>query len=1080
VADQLHCPVCRRVSPANVPPGFCPVCEFMAALKQSENQASRVLEPSAAQAIGLEPSVPDSMVDSSPLNTPFLHPSHFKNPIYFGDYELLEEIASGGMGTVFRARQMSLNRLVAIKLISVGAMASSDMVKRFKIEAETAAGLSHPNIVPIHEIGEQSGQHFFSMKLIEGPTLKQALGRKPMDVRQAAQLLAAVSRAVHFAHQRGVLHRDLKPSNMLLDDTGAPHLTDFGLAKLIEQDSVLTRTNEVMGTPAYMSPEQARGDTKAVTTAADVYGLGAVLYETLTGKPPFAGGTSVETIRQVLDEEPVPPSLFNRGVNRDLETICLKCLEKAPSRRYGSAQEVADELDRFLADAPIQARPVSAPKKLWRWCRRNSALSGSLALILLLLLVVAIGSPIALLRISRAQRDSEENLYVANIHLANEALEAHDLFKAQSYLERIESSPRQSMLRGWEWRYLKTRCRGDYLMILGRHESWISAIAGSSDGRWLATIDEDGLVKVWDWTTHREVAAWPAHPTTPRLRPPNHRLHALVFTPDSETLITTGQDRTVRFWRAGSWQATSILQGLTNSVQRLAISPDGGSLATGDLRGQVCLWNLRSDPPAILARENTRLRVLFSALAFAPDGNHLLAGAAEQPVVQLDISDPRDIREAAVLEDSAIPLVTSPDGRWLATVGTDRHLIRLWEFPGPNAGRTMKVQGDIVGALAFSPDGKTLASGQHDGQITLWNLPDYPKSVRLLGHQTMVTGLAFSTDGRALASTSYDKTVRLWDTARDDLGGTVFSHGGRVRAVAFSPDSRRVASMANEPANASDPSARLRFSLRIWQVQGGGAFIGVTNASAPFGGNVAFSPDGNEVAVDDHENVHFYRASSLEPVYRTHKTHAIYLPDGSGGFYRYGRQVFRRNLGEVSDTNFIEAPAAVVSLAVSPDSRTLACGLADGDIHFADARDRKVLAKLSGHEDWVTSLAFSPDGRTLASASWDRHLGLWDVTSGQIKTMVPAHQGGISMVSFSPDGGTIATCGEDGTVRLWNPRRLEEAAVLHGHSTAVNGVAFSPDGQWLASASDDGTVRLWRALPREEIEKDGRPGVTEP
>ncbi len=227
------------------------------------------------------------------------------------------------MGTVFKARQATLKRVVALKLISSGVLASHESVKRFKAEAEAAAGLDHPNIVPIHEIGEHDGQHFFSMTFIDGPTLGQALDRKPMPTRRAAQMLITVARAVHFAHQRGVLHRDLKPGNIHLDAQGEPRLTDFGLAKFLQKDSTLTMTNAVLGTPAYMSPEQARGDTKAVTTAADVYGLGAILYEALTGTPPFAGGTSLETIRQVLDQEPRRPSAFNREVGRDLETICL-------------------------------------------------------------------------------------------------------------------------------------------------------------------------------------------------------------------------------------------------------------------------------------------------------------------------------------------------------------------------------------------------------------------------------------------------------------------------------------------------------------------------------------------------------------------------------------------------------------------------------------------------------------------------------------------------------------------------------------------------------------------------------------
>src|SRR5262245_32871795 len=349
-AETRHCPACQSALASDAPEGFCPICEFRRAL--APVQGERAAEGSTAAAVTRQ--VAD-----------------LKQVGFFGDYELLEEVAQGGMGTVFKARQISLSRTVALKLISAGVLASQDIVKRFKAEAEAAAGLDHPNIVPIHEIGEHAGQHYFSMTLFEGPTLSQALGRKPMPTRRAARLLATVARAVHFAHQRGVLHRDLKPNNILLDAQGEPHLTDFGLAKFMQKDSTLTHTNAVIGTPAYMSPEQACGDAKAVTTAADVYGLGTVLYETLTGTPPFAGDTSLETIRQVLEQEPRRPSVFNPEVDRDLETICLKCLEKEPGKRYATAAELAAELDHFLRGEPIQARPVSALEKLWRWCRRK-------------------------------------------------------------------------------------------------------------------------------------------------------------------------------------------------------------------------------------------------------------------------------------------------------------------------------------------------------------------------------------------------------------------------------------------------------------------------------------------------------------------------------------------------------------------------------------------------------------------------------------------------------------------------------------------------------------------------------------
>jgi TolB-like protein/tRNA A-37 threonylcarbamoyl transferase component Bud32/Tfp pilus assembly protein PilF len=288
-----------------------------------------------------------------------------------GDYELLEEVGRGGQGVVFRARQKSLNRTVALKVISLGQWASKAHLKRFRREAEAAASLDHPSIVPIYEVGERDGQCYFSMKFVEGGQLDEVVRRTPMSIRQAAQLIAKVARTVHYAHEHGILHRDIKPGNILLDQKGEPHLTDFGLARLIETESTVTRTMEVLGTPSYMAPEQAVGSNSVVSSVTDVYGLGAVLYQLLTGHPPFAGGTTYETIKLLLDTEPKQPRLLNPKIDRDLSTICLKCLEKDPKRRYSSALALAEDLEHWLKHEPIQARRTGIFTRGRKWVRRN-------------------------------------------------------------------------------------------------------------------------------------------------------------------------------------------------------------------------------------------------------------------------------------------------------------------------------------------------------------------------------------------------------------------------------------------------------------------------------------------------------------------------------------------------------------------------------------------------------------------------------------------------------------------------------------------------------------------------------------
>src|SRR5213082_1780725 len=306
-----------------------------------------------------------------------------------GDYELLDEVGRGGQGVVFRARQKSLNRTVALKVISLGQWASKAHLKRFRREAEAAARLEHPSIVPIHEVGERDGSCYFSMKFVEGGQLDEVVRRTPISIRQAAELMAKVTRTVHYAHEHGILHRDIKPGNILLDVKGEPHLTDFGLARLVESESSVTHTLDVLGTPSYMAPEQAVGNNAAVSSVTDVYGIGAVLYQLLTGHPPFAGGTTYETIKLLEDTEPRQPRLLNPKIDRDLSTICLKCLEKDPKRRYSSALALAEDLERCLKHEPIRARHTGILTRGKKWVRRNP--TGALLTVSLVALAATAG-----------------------------------------------------------------------------------------------------------------------------------------------------------------------------------------------------------------------------------------------------------------------------------------------------------------------------------------------------------------------------------------------------------------------------------------------------------------------------------------------------------------------------------------------------------------------------------------------------------------------------------------------------------------------------------------------------------------
>src|SRR5438876_9329328 len=419
----------------------------------------------------------------------------------FGDYELLEELGHGGMGVVYRARHAKLDRLVALKMLLLGQFSSEQAVQRFQREARAAAGLHHPNIVAIHDIGQVEGQHYLTMEFVQGRSLSSWLRDGPLPPRQAAAHLRALAEAMSVAHAAGIVHRDLKPSNILIDLFDQPHITDFGLAKPLDGSDDITLTGHMLGSPHHLAPELATGRKQEAVSATDIYSLGAILYECLTGRPPFLGATIHETLLRIGDTEPVAPRVLDAKLPRDLETICLKCLEKEPAKRYPTTQELANELGRYLNGEPILARPVSPLARAQRWCRRKPALASSLFLILILLLILIIGAPIAIIRIDRARVDAERRSYSADMRLASEALRNGAIGQVQELLRAHE--PRKGMedLRGFEWRYLRHAADQSDL-VTHQLQGLKGSISLVLKGGTLYNLREDtGEILAWDMTT---------------------------------------------------------------------------------------------------------------------------------------------------------------------------------------------------------------------------------------------------------------------------------------------------------------------------------------------------------------------------------------------------------------------------------------------------------------------------------------------------------------------------------------------------------------------------------------------------
>ena len=1091
----MRCPTCQVARRVDAPPGFCPVCELSGALAVPVGPGPGQGDEALAETLHLR--IPKFDAAASPREANAAAPTEQGAPLslsdlkkirYFGDYELLEEVARGGMGTVFKARQTTLNRIVALKLISAGVLASPDAVKRFNTEAAAAARLDHPNIVPIYEIGEHECQPYFSMAFIDGPTLGQALGGRPMPARRAAQLLITVARAVQFAHQHGVLHRDLKPGNILLDAQGEPHLTDFGLARVIQQDSVLTHTNVVMGTPAYMSPEQARGDAQGVTTAVDVYGLGAVLYEALTGTPPFGGGTSLATIRQVLEQEPRRPSIFNAEVDRDLETICLKCLEKEPGRRYGSAEAFLEELERWLRREPILARPSSPWEKIGKWVRRKPALAAASGTALLLLLIVAIGSPIAVVRIRRAQERSEQNLYVAGVRLASQALEEHDLVGARLRLQGMLNSPKQRAMRGWEWRYLMSQCHGDELATIGRHEAGIAAVVFSPDDQTVIAIGEDGVVKLWDVMTGKEAGSWQAH--TNLL---HHRRdmtgHSLALSPDGLTLATGGADGQIHLWDLASRQRVAQMGSLSGWVNGLAFSRDGRMLA-GGCSEEVGLWSLTNRPPRQTAHWPAKIPLAFG-VAFSADDKHLIVGGFLDSLHCWDISNPEIPLKFPCFKGSSAPAVVSPDGKWLAASAPDDPSVRLWNLETGQPSPALGARGVDYICFTFSPDSRVLAAGLRSGEIILWDTAGQREPVTLVGHEELVHSLAFTHNGTRLVSASADNTLRLWDASMKPHREPVMQHGTAALGVRFSPNSRYLASSASESGKADGTHKLNPRTLKLWERKGkvwdeAAEAVVVAKSTGDYESDISFSPSGKIVGVSSYSSLRFQAVPDLQLITNIASGNLpAFSDDGRTLLHtviedepeRY--RLVRRDSPTAPEIVIGEQPGHPTALAVSPDGSLAASSteLSDGAIDLWQVRQRRQLTPLKGHALRVVFLTFSPDGKTLASASWDGKLGLWEVASQRNLGLLRGHNGEVSCAAFSPDGRTIVTSGRDATLRFWNVETRQEMFVLRGRKLNVNSVAFSPDadGQWLAAACQDGAIRLWRAPALGEFQAEGRP-----
>jgi WD40 repeat protein/tRNA A-37 threonylcarbamoyl transferase component Bud32 len=1031
----------------------------------------------------------------------------------FGDYEVLAELGRGGMGVVYKARQQSLQRLVALKMILTGQLASPEQVERFHREARLVAQLDHPNIVPVYEVGQHDGHHYFTMKLIEGHSLSHDLGHYRQHPRAAAYLVARVARAIHFAHGHhpSILHRDLKPANILLDAAKQPHITDFGLAKQLDAGSSLSPEGAVIGTASYMSPEQAAG--RRLTPAADVYSLGAVLYELLTGRPPFQGTTLLETLAQVVNDPPVPPRRLSPAVARDLETICLYCLDKRPDHRFSSAAALADDLERWVEGQPIQeARRVRWPERAWLWCRRKPVLAFLSAAAVLLLVLVAVLVPVSLHRAwlaaeanrqkiaaetaareqeDRARQDREAKRrreYVGDMSAAGQAVRANDFAEVRRLLQKWRPAATDGVdYRAWEWHFLAARCR-EVPLLVRAHSGPVQAVAWSPCGDRLASADGRGNVKIWDAADGQEL------PQPPTLALAGGAL-ALAWSADGNNLAIAGQapsgKAVVQIWNAASRNLSQPLETVADINSPLAFPARPGE----------------QGPP-----RNIFIGSWTMSLLWGPKGQKLALADADGKLQIWDVGTGQHVPIPNAHKGGVHSAAWGPDGSLLASVGGDG-IVRAWDCVTGKAvlAVTFRKGDDVLGpaamtrsyAVTWSQDegGRRLTVVCNDGEVRTWDIatgreadgpplqliPRDPDEVRLGARGER---FVWGPDGKQLASIQAGGVVKVWDPV-----------SGKEEASVTAPGAKELPLQAAMCCPAWGPGgARLLLGGSDGLLQVCPAGGGRQAVRSPVDGAVAWGPDSRSVlrvAFDDRPRIQLRDAITgawLRSVGDESLPHTLGTsPDWVAAVTADGVLQLLPLAEDKQSVVLEKAPRpggqgnGTLVLAWAPDGKRLAYAIpGQKAIYLWGSASGKTVLTSEAHGQPLESLVWSHDGKRLASASGDETVKVWDVLNGQVldsfafvrlepKSSMP-RLASPTRLSLSNDGRQLAVYGDDEVVKVRDVQAGKWVDTsLHGHPStlafhdAVCTVAWSPDGKRLASASPDGTFLLWDTATWREV-----------
>lgn len=1000
-------------------------------------------------------------------------------------YEVFEEIGRGGMGVVYRARHAALNRIVALKTMTGGGFSDSVSHARFRREARAAAALQHPNIVAVHDFGEAQGQTFFTMDYVEGPTLAALVRSGPLDPRCAAGIVRKIALAVEHGHACGILHRDLKPTNVLLDSGDEPRVTDFGLAKDFRDAADLTMSGQPFGSPEFMAPEQATGSHREVGPPTDVYGLGGILYFLLTGRPPFCCHSAVETVRQVADQEPIPPFRLNPSVPRDLNTLCLKCLSKQPAQRYATAAQVAEECERFLAGRPILARPPGIPERVWRWCRRRPVLAGLSASAAALLLTVMVGGPLAVVKIERARheaaaaaRSNAENLYAADVNLAFAALAENRMATVRELLQAHVPSDPQSDLRGWEWHYLWQASQSDELVSLEGHQGPVHCLAFSPDGRLLASGGGREPVIVWDVASRSQVATIAHAGYVPHVG----------FAPDGRSLLTANTwvlpGRTIlRSWRFGEWQTPATAVEIDCSVQAFELSHDGRHLLVTTLDGGAKLYVAASGRLQQTITE-WPARLLFSRGARGAELPRLAVRTKEGTALW-DVETGESVQAMPFDTDAlGLPwfppvLRLSPKGDQVVAGGD---WLRVFDLA---RGDSERLAGEAVSRMVsvdYSPDGTVFASGHEDATLRIWDAASLALRTVLKGHDNAVTQVVFSPDGRILASAGLDHSVKLWDP----------THPGRAYPVQGAPQYSKVSSCGNTALFQTGLSR-----VELYVVAGGALEVRGLDLPAPPLDTVRVSSTGRFLCYQEDPGTYVVRDSaalrqvaSLCGAAIWLDEHHVFSPDDS---MIVGRDQGRRWHG-VWD---VQSGRRVAELGYQgggdgerafwgSDNRTIM--LADPDHQGVRLWriDQPEHTPLLNHPGYLARAMMSPDSKLIAALTWNGHIKVWDAETreelhhftnrGPVEFPQLCHP-----MTFTPDSRRLIVAAGGPALGLYDLVSGRQLGSLPLEQTAT-GCFFSPDGVWLGVMCEQGPQKIAGTLflSGPVAETDERGGVAAP